>query len=96
RNTKHPNTPEHHIEWIELYARTKTLNTVKIGSVKFGPGTEPDVVFRLVNLGKYREFFALAYCNVHGLWQNCIEIRKELRLTAGCRREKCLQEGFGV
>ncbi|MEA1984910.1 MAG: desulfoferrodoxin family protein, partial [Euryarchaeota archaeon] len=42
RNTKHPNTPEHHIEWIELYARTKTLNTVKIGSVKFGPGTEPD------------------------------------------------------
>ncbi|APH38104.1 desulfoferrodoxin family protein [Methanohalophilus halophilus] len=95
-NLKHPNSLQHQIQWIELYARTKMLNTIKIGRVNFAPGTSPDALFRLVYFGKYREFCALAYCNVHGLWQNCIEIREELRLTAGCRREKCLQEGFGV
>ncbi|MBP2030534.1 superoxide reductase [Methanohalophilus levihalophilus] len=96
KNAKHPNESEHHIKWIELYAHTKMLNVVKIGRVNFTPGTEPDAIFRLVYFGKYREFCAVSYCNVHGLWQSCIEIREELRLTAGCRREKCLQEGFGV
>ncbi len=96
KNMKHPNETKHQIKWIELYAHTKMLNTVKIGRVNFAPGTEPDAIFQLVYFGKYREFCAVAYCNVHGLWQSCIEIREELRLTAGCRREKCLQEGFGV
>lgn len=95
-NVKHPNSLQHQIQWIELYARTKMLDTIKIGRVNFAPGTSPDALFRLIYFGKYREFCALTYCNVHGLWQNCIEIREELRLTAGCRREKCLQEGFGV
>ncbi|UGV39873.1 desulfoferrodoxin [Methanococcoides orientis] len=95
-NAIHPNTPEHHIEYIELYGRTKMMDTVTIGRVTFGPGVKPDAIFGLVNFGKYREFCAIAYCNVHGPWQNCIEIREQLRLTAGCRREKCLQEGFGV
>ncbi|NPE30061.1 desulfoferrodoxin [Methanococcoides sp. SA1] len=95
-NAKHPNTPEHHIEYIELYGHTKMMDTVMVGRVAFGMGVRPDAMFGLVNFGKYREFCALAYCNVHGVWQNCIEIREELRLTAGCRREKCLQEGFGV
>lgn len=93
---KHPNTPEHHIEYIELYGRTKMMDTVAIGRATFGQGIKPDAVFGLVNFGKYREFCAIACCNVHGPWENCIEIREQLRLTAGCRREKCLQEGFGV
>jgi len=96
KNVKHPNSLQHQIQWIELYARTKMLDTIKIGRANFAPGTSPDALFRLIYFGKYREFCALTYCNVHGLWQNCIEIREELRLTAGCRREKCLQEGFGV
>ncbi|MGM0770289.1 MAG: desulfoferrodoxin family protein [Halobacteriota archaeon] len=95
-NAIHPNTPEHHIEYIELYGRTKMMDTVTIGRATFGLGVKPDAVFGLVNFGKYREFCTIAYCNVHGPWQNCIEIREQLRLTAGCRREKCLQEGFGV
>ncbi|WP_445474622.1 desulfoferrodoxin family protein [Methanococcoides methylutens] len=96
KNAIHPNTLEHHIEYIELYGRTKMMDTVTIGRATFGPEVKPDTMFGLVNFGKYREFCVITYCNVHGPWENCIEIREELRLTAGCRREKCLQEGFGI
>jgi superoxide reductase len=27
-----------------------------------------------VPVGEFKAFCALAYCNIHGLWQNCVEI----------------------
>ncbi|ADE36111.1 desulfoferrodoxin family protein [Methanohalophilus mahii] len=30
-NVKHPNSLQHQIQWIELYARTQMLDTIKIG-----------------------------------------------------------------
>ncbi|NYT19002.1 MAG: desulfoferrodoxin, partial [Methanosarcinales archaeon] len=30
--------------------------------------------FKLENISEYKAFCALEYCNVHGLWENCIEI----------------------
>ncbi|MFW5987677.1 MAG: desulfoferrodoxin family protein [Methanohalophilus sp.] len=65
-NVKYPNSLQHQIQWIELCACTKMLNTIKIRRINFVPGTSPDALFRLIHIGKYREFCALAYCNVHG------------------------------
>lgn len=57
-STLHPMLPEHHIEWIALYAGDKTE------IVYLGAGMEPKAEFSDVRSGAVYE-----YCNVHGLWK---------------------------
>ncbi|WP_419095408.1 class II SORL domain-containing protein [Methanococcoides cohabitans] len=74
KETAHPNTVEHHIAWVELYGRKDGGEVVNLGRVNFSPGnTKPDCWFKLENIGEYTAFCALGYCNIHGLWENCIE-----------------------
>ena len=57
---KHPMTPEHHIEWIEIITADG-----KAGKkfLKAGEKPESDFYTRINVVG------ARAYCNVHGLWE---------------------------
>ena len=74
KDVPHPNTVEHHIEWIELYGVKKDGQVVNIGRAAFAPTyTNPNVRFQ-VPVGEFKSFCALAYCNIHGVWENCIEI----------------------
>ena len=75
KEVPHPNTVEHHIEWVELYGITKEGRTIDLGRMNFEPVfTEPTATFHVKNIDDFKAFCALEYCNIHGVWQNCIEV----------------------
>jgi len=72
KEVAHPNTIEHHIVWIELFGVKSNGQVVCIGRSDFGPTfSSPNVRFH-VTVDDFTAFCALSYCNVHGVWQNCI------------------------
>jgi len=79
----HPNTTEHHIRWISLYFLPEDeQNTYVLGNYEFsahgesteGPNTGPAYthhqVTSSVKLNQPGELHAIAYCNIHGLWES--------------------------
>ena len=72
----HPNTVEHHIKWIQLYALDEdTRYAVQLGSFEFFPTyTEPKVTVPVM-LKKNATLYALEHCNIHGLWDYSVEIK---------------------
>ena len=74
KEVPHPNTIEHHIAWIELFGVKKDQQVVDLGRAKFAPSfTNPNIRFQ-VPVTEFKAFCALSYCNVHGVWQNCVEL----------------------
>ncbi len=74
KDVAHPNTVEHYIAWVELYGVKKDGQLVDLGKVTFAATyTNPNARFQ-VPVGQFKAFCALAYCNIHGVWQNCIEV----------------------
>jgi len=74
KDAPHPNTVEHHIAWIELYGIKKNGQVIHLGRAAFAPTySNPNVRFQLP-VGEFKAFCALAYCNVHGVWQNFVEV----------------------
>jgi superoxide reductase len=86
----HPNTTEHHIEWIEVYFLPEGEKfPYTIGKFEFsahgastqGPNTssiytQPEVVTTL-KTGKPGTILAASFCNVHGLWSSSAELKLE-------------------
>ncbi|MFW6126638.1 MAG: desulfoferrodoxin family protein [Thermodesulfobacteriota bacterium] len=72
----HPNTPEHHICWIELYGVKKDNNQViNLGRAAWAPVySNPNVRFQINQIGDFKSFHALAYCNIHGVWGSSLEV----------------------
>ena len=84
----HPNTTEHHIRWISLFFHPEGEKfTYQVGHYEFsahgesaeGPNqgpvyTEPAVTAAL-KLTKSGTLYALALCNIHGLWQSAKVIK---------------------
>ncbi len=74
KETPHPNTLEHHIAWAALLGIKPEGQVVNLGRAEFAPGfTSPDAVFH-VPVGQFKAFAAMSYCNIHGLWQNAIDV----------------------
>jgi superoxide reductase len=74
KEVPHPNTSEHHISWIELFGVKKDGQVIQLGRAAFAPVyTNPNIRFQ-VNVKEFKAFCALAYCNIHGIWENCIEV----------------------
>lgn len=86
----HPNTTDHHIKWIELFFVPKGEKfPYQIGRYEFsahGSSTDgPDTSTVYTNhsvttqfkTGKSGTLLALAYCNIHGLWQSSQPIAVE-------------------
>ncbi len=71
----HPNTLEHHIASIELYSLTEgSAAATKIGSVDLGPTyADPTVTFTVM-LQAPSTLYALSYCNIHGVWDNQVQV----------------------
>ena len=70
----HPNTVEHHIAWIALYFVAEGSQLpVELGRAELcahgSAATSPVAKFRITldNPGTLR---AVAYCNLHGLWES--------------------------
>ena len=82
KEVAHPNTTEHHISWITLYFLAEGEKYPhNVGRVEFsahgesmaGPNqgsvyTHHQATFTFKVL-KGGSFFAVAMCNIHGLWQ---------------------------
>lgn len=78
KEVPHPNTLEHHIAWIELYFKPEDGQfPIMVGRVAFTAHgdsmTEPKVRFYL-KTKKKGKLMALSYCNIHGLWENEVEV----------------------
>ncbi|QTA38399.1 class II SORL domain-containing protein [Thermosipho ferrireducens] len=74
----HPNTIEHHIAWIDLYAIPEGANFIQhIGRFEFVPELSEPFVKTKIKLEKSCRLIALSYCNIHGLWENDLEISVE-------------------
>lgn len=77
--TKHPNKLEHSIRYVDVFfvEEDRAFNPVKVAKVQFTPEyAEAEAVIKL-KLQKSGKIIALAYCNLHGLWENVKEVRVE-------------------
>lgn len=82
-----PNTPEHHIRWIMLYFRPKGDPFAhEVGRFEFsahgesarganqGPVYTHHEVTTSMKINKAGRLHYVAYCNIHGLWEETKEI----------------------
>ena len=65
----HPMEAKHHIMWIELYAEDQ-----KIGRVDLEPEVSRPVVTFTAVLLKPTTLRALEECNLHGVWEESLEV----------------------
>ena len=78
----HPNTAQHHIAWMSLYFLPEGAKlAIQVAHAEFsahgdsttdvpGPAlTNPNMIASL-KLAKSGTLQALAYCNIHGVWQS--------------------------
>jgi superoxide reductase len=84
----HPNTTEHHIEWIELYFKPESEKFAHmVGKFDFrghgasikganeGPlHTEPKVKVA-VKIEEPGQLIAMSFCNIHGLWESSKDVK---------------------
>ncbi|MFP4347186.1 MAG: class II SORL domain-containing protein [Thermodesulfobacteriota bacterium] len=89
KEVAHPNTTEHHIQWIQLYFKPEGGKfAYQIGNFEFtahgastdGPDTGPvytnHSVTCTMKTKKPGTLVSTSYCNIHGLW----EFEKEVKL----------------
>jgi superoxide reductase len=83
----HPNTTEHHIRWISLYFHPAddkfayqvghfsfTAHGESVDGANKGPVYTNHEVTASLKVGKPGVLYAVALCNIHGLWQSAKEI----------------------
>ncbi|MCM8785750.1 MAG: class II SORL domain-containing protein [Candidatus Omnitrophica bacterium] len=84
----HPNTTAHHICWIEVYFLPEgskfpyligRFDFISHGASVDGPDTSSVYTEPIVNLKfktqKDGKILASSYCNIHGLWENEIDLK---------------------
>lgn len=80
KEIEHPNTLEHHISWIKVFFKAEEAAApVEVGSYEFNAHGESDVftvpeVKTCFKSEKKGTVYALSMCNVHGLWENVVEL----------------------
>ena len=76
----HPNTMEHYIKWIKvLFKPEGSKFPIEIANVNFDAHGESEVFSDYYGVVKVKvqtsgTIYALSYCNIHGLWQNSLDI----------------------
>lgn len=73
----HPNTVQHSFRWIELYfyEEGRDFNPIFVARAELTPEiSEQEATFKL-KLNKSGVIYAVAYCNLHGVWENRREIK---------------------
>ncbi len=73
----HPNTVQHSFRWFELYfyEEGREFNPIFIARAGLTPEiSEQEASFK-IKLNKSGILYVLAYCNLHGVWENRIEIK---------------------
>lgn len=85
----HPNTVQHHISWISLYYLPEgSKMTIQLAHAEFsahgdsasdddGPAFSGPNMTANIKLAKSGVLQAVAYCNIHGVWQSSKAIQVE-------------------
>lgn len=76
----HPNTLEHHIAWIKVFFKPEEGKfPIEVGSYNFQAHGESDILSIPCVETKIKAdkgtVYALSYCNIHGLWENSLEVK---------------------
>ncbi|MCX6012339.1 MAG: desulfoferrodoxin family protein [Chloroflexi bacterium] len=74
KDVAHPNTIEHHIVWIDLFGLTKEGKTTFLGHIDLSPVYSNPVLVVRASTSQFKSLFALSYCNLHGVWENNIDV----------------------
>jgi superoxide reductase len=87
KEVAHPNTTDHHVRWISMYFQPQGEKfPYQVGHFEFtahGEATEgPDTssiythheVIAAMKTGKSGILYAMALCNIHGLWASTKEV----------------------
>lgn len=87
KEVAHPNTTEHHIRWIELYFKPQQGKAVyHVAGFQFaahgestaganeGPVYTHHCGAASMKTTQPGTLYAMAYCNIHGLWQSSKEL----------------------
>ncbi len=70
----HPSTLEHHIRWIQVFLKPENRPMLHITTFEPGPAVvEPGFTFKMA-LDRPASIYVLCYCNIHGIWENSLEI----------------------
>ena len=70
KSVKHPNAPDHHYEYIQLWNLETLVGEIKLQRASFGDlPVHIEADFTVIPKTSLR-LTALAYCNKHGLWQS--------------------------
>lgn len=88
KEVAHPNTTEHHIRWIQLFFHPEGDKfSYQVGSYEFaahgesveganeGPAYTHHSVVTYLKVNKPGTLYALALCNIHGLWESSKDIK---------------------
>lgn len=79
----HPNTFEHHIVWIKVFFQPEGSKfPTEVTSFRFSAHGEGETVtdpigLTQIKIKKSGTVYAMAYCNIHGLWENSVQISLE-------------------
>ena len=74
KEVAHPNTVEHHIAWIQLYGVKDGGQVVHLLSADLGPVVANPCAHVCINREGLKSLVALEYCNMHGVWENSIDL----------------------
>ncbi|MCP4482376.1 MAG: hypothetical protein GY817_06295 [bacterium] len=70
----HPTTPEHHIKHLGVHGLTKDNKLVFITRLELGDGYVLPNVKINIKPDVFTKVFVTSFCNIHGLWENSIDI----------------------
>ncbi|MFZ7120983.1 MAG: class II SORL domain-containing protein [Eubacteriaceae bacterium] len=80
KEISHPNTLEHHIKWIKIFFKPENNKfPIEIANINFNSHGESQLFtdYYASIQAKIQDsgvIYALSYCNIHGLWENSLEI----------------------
>lgn len=74
KEVKHPNTAEHHIAWIQLYGVKENGQLVHLFHGDIAPVVAEPCAHICIKTEGLKKLIALEYCNLHGVWENCVEL----------------------
>lgn len=74
REIPHPNTPEHYIVWIQAFGVKKDGQVLDLGREVFKPVTSKPIYAFTINASEFKHIFSFAYCNIHGVWEQHLEL----------------------
>lgn len=83
KEVAHPNTTEHHINWLSLYFKEEDGKFLReVAHIEFsahgedasgadeGPVYTHHKAVASLKISKNGTLYAMSYCNIHGLWES--------------------------